>query len=594
MRRNPRSRTSIRGYAVLLAINLVLFIFAAEIVDLLANDLGGLQTFLGAGLVILLLVPAAWFWRRMQQRGGAVANTGPDPLSPQLAQGAVLLLVLVATSLRFYQLGTESLWFDEIWTINSSSQPAGAILRAANALPILTTRLFRQLSRSEYVMRFAPALSGVLTVPAVYQLGRTLCGRREGLVAAFLFAVAPHAIYHSQEVRYYAWQMLFSTLSLYYLLQGLQRGRIADWVGFGLSTLLNINSHPTGFLVLGAEGMYVAYVLTADLQPPELHEHEWWGRLKAWLRRAVPPMIAGSVPVLAYIPLVQRLAWLKTSHWFGAFGAGGAHGIAGPTAAQPLYDYMELTHLSDPVIYWTHGLFGLFTASSRYLVLFYVLLSLMLLGLVSSRRRTALLVLLCILLPVPIVLATRARIFPRYLSFFLPLIVIVIGRGATHLADAFKERAKMGRVLLALVVLLAAAPSLVELSRYYSQPDKEQWRELTAKVDAAHQPGDFLLASSLYRLTILPFDWYSSVPQSALPRQPFPEGGVLTSLSQIDALPQVTDGYSRVWFVMVWQKPEVVDMIVASMERSFALVEEHSYVGLELLLFQAAPLGSGP
>jgi hypothetical protein len=189
----------------------------------------------------------------------------------------------------------------------------------------------------------------------------------------------------------------------------------------------------------------------------------------------------------------------------------------------------------------------------------------------------------------PLVLLAKVRFYPRYFGYFTPVILLLIARGAAYLAGAFGPRGRLRWVTLALLIALVATPSMVELSRYYTDVDKEQWRELTAVVEARYEPGDLVLVSAAAEMTLNPINWYTSIPREELARALFPKGGILTSLAQIEALPGVTEGYDRVWMVFVWQRPEITARIVDTMERSRSVTEAWSFVGLELMLFEGGP-----
>lgn len=73
-------------------------------------------------------------------------------------------------------------------------------------------------------LRVAPAVAGVLAVPAVYLLGRELFNRRAAAVAAVLMAASHYHVHFSRIVSVtYLQGTFFNTLALYLLLSGLRR-----------------------------------------------------------------------------------------------------------------------------------------------------------------------------------------------------------------------------------------------------------------------------------------------------------------------------------------------------------------------------------
>ena len=62
--------------------------------------------------------------------------------------------------------------------------------------------------------RSLSALTGALTIPAIYWLGRRLAGRDVGLLAALLLALSPFHVRFAQETRMYTLLTLNATLAL--------------------------------------------------------------------------------------------------------------------------------------------------------------------------------------------------------------------------------------------------------------------------------------------------------------------------------------------------------------------------------------------
>ena len=63
-------------------------------------------------------------------------------------------------------------------------------------------------------LRLPSAVFGVLTIPLVYALGRTIRDHRLGIVAALLFAISPFQVWYSQEARGYSLLTLGATSAM--------------------------------------------------------------------------------------------------------------------------------------------------------------------------------------------------------------------------------------------------------------------------------------------------------------------------------------------------------------------------------------------
>src|SRR5207248_2974575 len=127
---------------------------------------------------------------------------------------------------------------------------------------------------------------GKLLVPALYLLARDLFGVRAGIVAALLVAVLPFAVWYSQEARNYSLLMLMTTLQMWFAYRAVKSGRVADWLGLALFTILNLYTHYVALAATAAVALYVLiFVLAGAL-------------------RGAP---AGSAVALAYLPWVPSL-----------------------------------------------------------------------------------------------------------------------------------------------------------------------------------------------------------------------------------------------------------------------------------------------
>ena len=146
-------------------------------------------------------------------------------------QLALLGLIVLGALLRFYGLGSQSLWVDEVMTLRAANVGGEMGLRTAlwNIQGPFHTALVRwvsMFSTSEAALRCLSAVAGVAVIPVVYLLGRDMVDRKAGLMAAALLAVSPFAVWYSQEVRNYSFVILFaatSTLLAWRILTG--RGR---------------------------------------------------------------------------------------------------------------------------------------------------------------------------------------------------------------------------------------------------------------------------------------------------------------------------------------------------------------------------------
>lgn len=109
-------------------------------------------------------------------------------------------------------------------------------------------------------LRALPALFGVVTIAAVYQLNRVAFSPKAGLIGAAFIAVSPFAVYLSQEARHYTLPMLLVTLALlglYHMLFDLHQRqfRPAVWLGWVAVNSLGFYVHYFFLLAFGAQAL---------------------------------------------------------------------------------------------------------------------------------------------------------------------------------------------------------------------------------------------------------------------------------------------------------------------------------------------------
>lgn len=123
----------------------------------------------------------------------------------------LLLITGLAALLRLPTLAVESLWYDETFTAWLAGLPIDRLFAATlgDVHPptwyLLEWAMVHSLGNSPFVLRLISALAGIALVPAVWRLARAFNLSQEAQQsAAQLTAVAPFAVYYSQEARAYS------------------------------------------------------------------------------------------------------------------------------------------------------------------------------------------------------------------------------------------------------------------------------------------------------------------------------------------------------------------------------------------------------
>ncbi|MDH7488585.1 MAG: glycosyltransferase family 39 protein [Anaerolineae bacterium] len=235
-----------------------------------------------------------------------VRPTGTERLS-------LAVLTVAALAIRMARIGFQSLWRDEVDAIRFATQPLSDLMRMFltpgenGPLYFLALRPWLAVfGDAETGLRSFSAVAGAALVPLMFHLGSRLFGRRAGWLAAGLTAVAPYAVWYSQEGKMYAWVALLAATSFALLWRGLERGPWWAWAGYVLTTALSLFIHYLTALLIPT----FALVFLAGLR-------RWRPRWKAY----AASLALVTLPYLAFaawqVPI--PLSGFRTGHPFVPF-----------------------------------------------------------------------------------------------------------------------------------------------------------------------------------------------------------------------------------------------------------------------------------
>ena len=444
----------------------------------------------------------------------------------------LLLAIVVGGVLRFYDLGTESLWLDEAYSIGHSSPNtiSGVVSAAAegNHPPLYFIILhfwMALLGTSEAAIRSLSAVFGIVSILLIYQVGSALFDRRVGLIGAFLSTISYSHIYYSQEARPYGLLLLLSLLSYYFFVKILREGSNRYYPCYFLANVLLGYTHLYGLLMIASQA-----VLSLLL----------WSRYRQQRLKLASTLAASGIALTPLVLLFSEkaVALAKGDFW-----------IPKPEGSNIIY---TLSEFSGPV-----------DGQEPLLLLF---LGLALTGLLAVTRlegkwswtdpleslKTSrwairlqfldeeLLLIVWLSFPIVIPFVESQLMTPLYLTRYMigasPAFYLLVARG---MANITMKRLYYG--IAAFILLL----STLGLHHYYSNDVKEQWREVAAFIEADSEVDtDVAVFCAAYIQE--PFDYYYAGELERL--------GIdkrLTDVSQISAIvDEAVRDRERLWLIM--------------------------------------------
>ena len=398
-------------------------------------------------------------------------------------------IVVFGAALRLYGLGEQSLWSDEIASVflAGSSLPESLARVQLDVHPPLYFYLLSLWSAafgtSEIALRLPSALAGTLAIALVFRVGSRLFGSRAGLAAAVLMALSTVEIYYSQEVRSYAFLVLFGLLSMDALTAGWLSGARRHFVYYALATTLVIYVHYFGFLLVLAQGvgLGLAWLLT----PRDPNESR--NRLDFPIASAVIALFAVALSFAPWFPVLLAQS--------GAVGSG--FWIESIRPLDPLRTLAIFASLQRPPWGWLIA-WPEIAKVFAVLAIGFGLLSLpgkgawfpgadQEAGIRKPGSGAARIAFVLAWLVVPGLAAFAASWAGSHAYTHRNLLV---SSPALFLLLGALFRALPGRFGPSLLAAAAVAPTLVLYPWYYGEPHKGQWREMTASVSALAGPGD--------------------------------------------------------------------------------------------------------
>ncbi|MCP4415404.1 MAG: hypothetical protein GY805_02195 [Chloroflexi bacterium] len=447
-----------------------------------------------------------------------VTFAGKRPLVPLIA------ILLLAFALRLHALDSQSLWWDELKTVQRANMSFSELFadlaghRAHLPLYFILMRGWSWLGNSAFIVRLFSVIWGVLGVTAVFQLGRQIGSTKVGLTAAFLLAISPFHIYYSQETRMYSMLvtlLIFAHVGLIAILQeantplplsptapsaSLRLNR--NWLLYFLAMTTAVYTHYFTFLIIFAHTIF--FIL--HLRPLKPISFYWFGlmTLLAVLFAPWAIVIIGRSGYNQAIPI-----WINTVQLIEPILTLWTFSIGATLSRTSLAGILGFT-------LFMLGLLGSFRALHKQpkdknnvhkLFFFWLFIPLLFIYLISLGN------------------GSFSLYLDRYLIVVLPIYLLLVAWGWVHLTGHSVPW------LLGLGILATAVttPSLLNL---YNNPTfaRNDWQKTFATIAAEWQPTDSIIGT---RDVQLPVEFYGTTTMPYLEIPPSETDSVTPAFSRV-------------------------------------------------------------
>lgn len=499
----------------------------------------------------------------------------------------ILLILLIATAARFYHLDAQSLWYDEGVAFGHSQRNLLEMIpRLQNNVHVPayfgTLALYENfVGSTEFALRSYSALWSILSVAAVYALGKRLFHPIAGLSAALLVALNGFSVYYGQETRMYAMLAAIATLSMWafakWALLAIQpypgedsespsmSRRLWQWgLAFALLNTLGEYTHVSYALVMLSQGVMAILLLV------NLIDRAISGKIPSRIaRRAL--MIYVAVNLLS---LLIFAPWIITA-------------ISQISAQPNISDTMSLAVILRIIQGWFA--FGI-TFEEGMAGMQVVMYFLLLFGLlrVTDNRKSAW---WRLLFPVIWVLISMSlylylELYGRYLRFLLPAQIgfaLWMGRGVWVLWEivprSIEHRTGWQRTatrylpkIAATVAILAFAwqqLSLLDALYHDENYQRDDYRSMVASIMNEANEGDAIILSAPGIQEIFGYYYDGNLPVYTLPAGDDIQGDT----------EEIINSHGRIYVVLYGNAEQDPDGIVVSTLNSEAFPISGEWVG---------------
>lgn len=223
--------------------------------------------------------------------------------TPRALFFSLSFILLLGAILRIYNLDKESLWFDEVGSINLSMRsPIEVFTKFHNSFFYfwLLKYWIKCFGLSESALRYLSAILGICSIFVIYKIARILFNQKIGLISAFLLSISPVHIFYSQEIRNYSLFLLLSLCSMLIFIKLIKKNQLKQYLLIILVNILLLFTFSFGILIILIQNIFFFII----------YKHE---KKRRWI---ISQLILSSLFLLWAIPIFFELIngpWIKPS-----------------------------------------------------------------------------------------------------------------------------------------------------------------------------------------------------------------------------------------------------------------------------------------
>lgn len=388
----------------------------------------------------------------------------------------IIFILLLASFLYLFQLGKESLWIDELFSIRDATKiftnfPSNFSLN--RPLYFILLHLWMKFGASEAWLRSLSVLFALGSIFLTYILGCRLYSKSTGLVAALLLTLSTLAINHAQEVRMYMVSIcigIAGSLIFTYLLEIPRKSYFISWLSLRFLAVLTT---PINIILVGVDLLLIFYQIR--------QKNSLFKVLKKWFWVLGILLIPALLVLEDVIPPLVN--FIKEKAEIQKASPGVKELVAGITE----FTIGRIDPKPEGIVIWHYENLLYFYA--------FVLVFLLIVPIINLFRKGAFKkhLYLVIWATFPLVfifllsqIAPNLWLTPRYLLVAAPYTILLLAEGFVRLLSWQRQVA----FLVIGIYIIAVSGSLLN---YYTAPQREDWRGAMQVLNTNETPKDAIV-----------------------------------------------------------------------------------------------------
>jgi mannosyltransferase len=376
----------------------------------------------------------------------------------------ILIILLIAAILRFYHVNHQSVWLDEIHTINEANpnytfnEVYQALLISEPHPPLyffIVHILFQIFGYTTIVIRILAAVIGIAGVASIYFLGKELFSKKVGIYASALLAINHFHLFYSQDARMYPLLFLMTSLSFLYLIRFIKRPSYKSAIIYAVFATFMIYCHFFALFALFSQYLILLYFVLTPFQTT---------RKKFFIYS----LVSGIITLILYLPTYKL--FIKTSEITSIW-------IQMPTLDVYTQFFKDFFGQCEIVLFFIVPLIVFFfiqlfksespensekasiDPNKNKMVFSFIILFIW--------------ILIALLLPLIKTYTSLPMLINRYFINILPAVILVL---AIAISNIKNEVVRYG--MLSIIVIFSLT-DIVFVKHYYTAPNKTQFREVS-------------------------------------------------------------------------------------------------------------------